>query len=150
MPCNAFYTRFIFLESFHLYYNLICIFLYALLFAQNFILLKSGCYRFPRVFGSFSVVFALSLSPAARALWLHVVSCKWMPVSFLSYRIKKLKVSYFQFHRTSSQGVRWNACEDMNWFLVWVLSSVSHVVLPASIRVSTMILTRFRGPIVVW
>jgi hypothetical protein len=32
------------LESFHIYYNLICIFLYALLFAQNFILVKSGCY----------------------------------------------------------------------------------------------------------
>jgi hypothetical protein len=28
-----------------MYYNLICIFLYALLFAQNFILVKSGCYR---------------------------------------------------------------------------------------------------------
>jgi hypothetical protein len=27
-----------------MYYNLICIFLYALLFAQNFILVKSGCY----------------------------------------------------------------------------------------------------------
>jgi hypothetical protein len=44
MPCNASYTRFIFLESFHIYYNLICIFLYALLFAQNFILEKNGCY----------------------------------------------------------------------------------------------------------
>jgi hypothetical protein len=40
MQCNASYTRFIFLESFHIYYNLICIFLYALLFAQNFILEK--------------------------------------------------------------------------------------------------------------
>jgi hypothetical protein len=27
-----------------MYYNLICNFLYALLFAQNFILVKSGCY----------------------------------------------------------------------------------------------------------
>jgi hypothetical protein len=27
-----------------MYYNLICFFLYALLFAQNFILVKSGCY----------------------------------------------------------------------------------------------------------
>jgi hypothetical protein len=26
MQCNASYTRFIFLESFHIYYNLICIF----------------------------------------------------------------------------------------------------------------------------
>jgi hypothetical protein len=35
-----------FFGSFHIYYNLICIFLYALLFAQNFILVKSGCYTF--------------------------------------------------------------------------------------------------------
>jgi hypothetical protein len=33
-----------FWKVFHMYYNLICIFLYALLFAQNFILVKSGCY----------------------------------------------------------------------------------------------------------
>jgi hypothetical protein len=30
-----------------MYYNLICIFLYALLFARNFILVKSGCYTSP-------------------------------------------------------------------------------------------------------
>jgi hypothetical protein len=34
-----------FWKVFHMYYNLICIFLYALLFAQNFILVKSGCYK---------------------------------------------------------------------------------------------------------
>jgi hypothetical protein len=40
MPCIASCTRFIFLESFHIYYNLICIFI-CLLFAQNFILEKN-------------------------------------------------------------------------------------------------------------
>jgi hypothetical protein len=33
-----------FWKVFHMHYNLTCIFLYALLFAQNFILVKSGCY----------------------------------------------------------------------------------------------------------
>jgi hypothetical protein len=33
-----------FWKVFHMYYNLICI-LYALLCGQNFILVKSGCYR---------------------------------------------------------------------------------------------------------
>jgi hypothetical protein len=33
-----------FWKVFHMYYKLICIFLYALLFARNFILIKSGCY----------------------------------------------------------------------------------------------------------
>jgi hypothetical protein len=33
-----------------MHYNLICIFLYALLFAQNFILVKSGCYIVRRRF----------------------------------------------------------------------------------------------------
>jgi hypothetical protein len=36
----------LFLESFHIYYNLICIFLYALLFAQNFILVKKWVLQF--------------------------------------------------------------------------------------------------------
>jgi hypothetical protein len=35
-----------FWKVFHMYYNLICI-LYALLCGQNFILVKSGCYRIP-------------------------------------------------------------------------------------------------------
>jgi hypothetical protein len=35
-----------------MYYNLICIFLYALLFARNFILIKSGCYSFLARVGS--------------------------------------------------------------------------------------------------
>jgi hypothetical protein len=44
MPCNASYTRFYFWKVF------ICTiiwyaFLYALLFAQNLILVKSGCYN---------------------------------------------------------------------------------------------------------
>jgi hypothetical protein len=39
MPCNAFYTRFIFLESFHIYYNLICIFICTPI-CTNFILEK--------------------------------------------------------------------------------------------------------------
>jgi hypothetical protein len=34
-----------FWKVFHMYYNLICIFLYALLFARSFILVKSGCYN---------------------------------------------------------------------------------------------------------
>jgi hypothetical protein len=41
MPCHAMHPiQDLFLESFHIYCNLICIFLYALLFAQNFILVK--------------------------------------------------------------------------------------------------------------
>jgi hypothetical protein len=36
-----------FWKVFHMYYNLICIFLYALLVARNFILIKSGCYMAP-------------------------------------------------------------------------------------------------------
>jgi hypothetical protein len=43
MPCNASYKIY-FLKVFHMYYNLICI-LYAHLCEQNFILVKSGCYR---------------------------------------------------------------------------------------------------------
>jgi hypothetical protein len=36
---------------------------------------------------------------------------------------------------TRPPGVRWNACEDINRFLIWFLSSFSLRVLPASIRV---------------
>jgi hypothetical protein len=37
-----------FWKVFNMYYNLICI-LYALLFARNFILVKSGCYNLPPI-----------------------------------------------------------------------------------------------------
>jgi hypothetical protein len=43
MPCNASYTRFIF-GRFSYVLQIVCIFLYALLCGQNFILVKSGCY----------------------------------------------------------------------------------------------------------
>jgi hypothetical protein len=44
MSCHAMHPiQDLFLESFHMYYNLIRI-LYALLCGQNFILVKSGCY----------------------------------------------------------------------------------------------------------
>jgi hypothetical protein len=41
MPCNASYTRFIFLKVFHMYYNLIC----TPMWTNFFILVKSGCYK---------------------------------------------------------------------------------------------------------
>jgi hypothetical protein len=46
MPCHAMHPiqDFFWNVFFHMYYNLICNFLYTLLFAQNSILVKSGCY----------------------------------------------------------------------------------------------------------
>jgi hypothetical protein len=43
MPCNASYAR-LFLEGFYMHDKLICN-LYALLYWQNFILVKCGCYN---------------------------------------------------------------------------------------------------------
>jgi hypothetical protein len=40
---------------------------------------------------------------------------------------------------TRPQGIRWNNYEDMNWFSIWFLSSVSHVFLPALICVSDVV-----------
>jgi hypothetical protein len=45
MPCNASDTRFIFLKVFHMYYNLICIFICTPICTKKFILVKSGCYN---------------------------------------------------------------------------------------------------------
>jgi hypothetical protein len=45
MPCNASYTRFIFLKVFHMNYNLICIFICTPVCTNLFILVKSGCYK---------------------------------------------------------------------------------------------------------
>jgi hypothetical protein len=41
--------------------------------------------------------------------------------------------------RTSRSDVVADACEDMNWVLIWFLSLVSHVFFPSSIRVSDVI-----------
>jgi hypothetical protein len=44
MPCHAMHPiQDLFSKVFHMYCKLICI-LYALLYGQNFILVKSGCY----------------------------------------------------------------------------------------------------------
>jgi hypothetical protein len=49
MPCNASYTRFIFLKVFHVNYNLICIFICTPICTNLFILVKSECYTCPDV-----------------------------------------------------------------------------------------------------
>jgi hypothetical protein len=63
MPCHAMHPiqDLFFWEVFHMYYNLICI-LYALLFAQNFIPVKSGSYTPPLSYTPDSQGFVGSLT----------------------------------------------------------------------------------------
>jgi hypothetical protein len=90
-------TQDLFLESFHMYYNLICIF-YALLCGQNFILVKSGCYReampsklsksplFSRSVFSTSLSFSTVGKEAGRRreiMW-EDVGCAWAAASFIA------------------------------------------------------------------
>jgi hypothetical protein len=41
--------------------------------------------------------------------------------------------------QTRPPGIRWNDCEDINYFSIWFLSSISHVVLPTLIYVSAAV-----------
>jgi hypothetical protein len=65
-----------FLKVFHMYYNLICIF-YALLFARNFVLIKSGCYNFivglPLTARKFDLIWVIvdRLSKSAHFIPIH-------------------------------------------------------------------------------
>jgi hypothetical protein len=54
-------------------------------------------------------------------------------------RIRGLNRTYTVIFRTRPPGVRWNNCEDINWVLIWFLSSISLVVLLAPFRVSAMV-----------
>jgi hypothetical protein len=49
--------------------------------------------------------------------------------------------------RTRSPGVRWNNCEDINWFLTQFSLSISHMILLAPIHISAAIPNQFGGPI---
>jgi hypothetical protein len=129
MPCNASYTRFIFIMFF------ICTiiwyaFLYALLFAQNLILVKSGCYIIFCCWWrpDFALLFSKhAQSPCIVVIWFHTHSLPrpswWSSYLFFPTTILLISICIVFSHGAKSRTINYYA--ENNWFVL--LEQFNHI-----------------------